>query len=72
MMNTPQITVFAHEGRSEVWYFMGKGRLDEAQKAIDEWSAKQPDNSELPSTKALLLAVKRRFSRRGGRNSDRP
>jgi serine/threonine protein kinase len=50
-----------HEGRSEVWYFMGKGRLDEAQKAMDEWSSKQPGHSELPSTKALLLAIKGNF-----------
>ena len=40
---------------------MGKGRLDEAQKAIDEWSAKQPDDIELPPTKALLLALKGDF-----------
>ena len=45
-------------GRSEVWYFMGKGRLEEAQKAMDEWSAKQPRNVELSPMKALLFAVK--------------
>jgi eukaryotic-like serine/threonine-protein kinase len=50
-----------HEGRSEVWYFMAKGRLDDAQKAMDEWSAKQPGNASLPPTKALLLAVKGDF-----------
>src|SRR5689334_8421441 len=27
--------------KQEVWYFMGKGRLDEAQKAFDDWSVKQ-------------------------------
>jgi TolB-like protein len=50
-----------HDGRSQVWYLMGKGRLDEAQKAMDEWSAKQPDISTLPPTKALLFAVKGDF-----------
>src|SRR5207237_1346547 len=48
-------------GRSEAWYFMGKGRFDEAQKAMDEWSAKQPDHTELPPTKALLFALKGDF-----------
>jgi tetratricopeptide (TPR) repeat protein len=49
------------DGRSQVWYLMGKGRLDEAQKAIQEWSAKSPDNIELPTTKALLFALKGDF-----------
>src|SRR5262249_28254194 len=49
------------DGRSQVWYSMGKGRLDEAQKAMDEWSAKQPDAIELPPSKALLFALKRDF-----------
>jgi tetratricopeptide (TPR) repeat protein len=48
-------------GRSEVWYFMGKGRLAEAQKAFDEWAAKQPNHTELTPTKALLLASKGDF-----------
>src|SRR5262249_53185518 len=48
-------------GRSEAWYLLGKGRLDEAQKAIDEWSAKQPEQTELPNTKALLFALKGDF-----------
>jgi len=50
-----------HEGRNEVWYFMGKGRFDEAQKAMDQWSAKQPDNISLTPTQALLFAVKGDF-----------
>jgi eukaryotic-like serine/threonine-protein kinase len=50
-----------HDGRVEVLYSMAKGRLDDAQKAIDEWAAKQPDNGELLVTKALLLAVKGDF-----------
>jgi TolB-like protein/predicted Ser/Thr protein kinase len=48
-------------GRSEVWYFMGKGQLEEAQKAIDQWSAKNPKHVELPPMKALLLARKGDF-----------
>ena len=50
-----------HEGRQEVWYSIAKGRLDEAQRAIDHWAAKQPDNPHLPPTKALLLAAKGDF-----------
>ena len=50
-----------HEGRSEVWYFIGKGRLYEAQKAFDEWSLNQPNHRELTPTKALLLASKGDF-----------
>jgi hypothetical protein len=50
-----------HDGRSAVWYFMGKGRLDEAQKSIDEWSAKQPGHPDLRPTKTLLLAAKGDF-----------
>jgi tetratricopeptide (TPR) repeat protein len=49
------------DGSSEVWYFAGKGRLDEAQKAMDEWSAKQPGNPALHPRKALLFAVKGDF-----------
>jgi TolB-like protein len=50
-----------HVGRSEVWYFMGKGRLQDAQKAMDEWSAKFPTHVELSPMKALLLALKGDF-----------
>jgi eukaryotic-like serine/threonine-protein kinase len=50
-----------HAGRSEAWYFMGKGRLGDAQKAIDEWSARQPDAVELPPMKAVFLASKGEF-----------
>ncbi len=45
----------------EAWYFMGTGRLDEAQEAIEEWSAKKPDDIVLPPKKALLLALKGDF-----------
>ena len=48
-------------GRMEALYFMSKGRLDEAQKAIDEWSRKQADHPELPPTQALLFAWKGDF-----------
>jgi predicted Zn-dependent protease len=40
---------------------MGKGRLDEAQKTIDKWSATTPDNIYLPPKKALLFALKGDF-----------
>jgi TolB-like protein len=44
--------------QSETWYFLGIGQLDEAQKAIEEWSAKRPDFYGLPNKRALLLALK--------------
>jgi tetratricopeptide (TPR) repeat protein len=50
-----------HEGRAEALYLMSKGRLDDAQKAIDAWAAKQPNVIELPPTHALLLAAKGDF-----------
>jgi TolB-like protein/tRNA A-37 threonylcarbamoyl transferase component Bud32 len=46
---------------SSAWYFLGKGRLEEAQRAIEERSAKKPDDIELPRQKALLLALKGDF-----------
>jgi serine/threonine-protein kinase len=50
-----------HDGRSQVWYLIGKGRLEEAQKAVDDWAARQPDSVELTPTRALLLASKGEF-----------
>ena len=50
-----------HDRRMEALYLMAKGRLDDAQKAIGDWSAKQPDNRDLPPTKALLLATQGDF-----------
>ena len=50
-----------HDDDMKALYFMGTGRLDEAQKAIDEWSAKRPDDIVLPPRKALLLALKGDF-----------
>jgi serine/threonine-protein kinase len=46
---------------SEARYAIGKGRLDEAQKALDNWATKQPNHPMLRPTKALLLAVKGDF-----------
>jgi hypothetical protein len=40
---------------------IGKGRLDDAHKAIDDWSAKQPDSVNLRPMKAVLLASKGDF-----------
>src|SRR5262249_27798010 len=51
-----------HDGRAEVWYLIGKGRLDDAQRAIDAWVAKYPDHLELPAMKAVLLASKGDFA----------
>jgi len=45
----------------EAWYLMGKGRFDEAEKAIEEWRAKKPDAPGLPAKSALLLALKGDF-----------
>jgi serine/threonine-protein kinase len=50
-----------HGGRLEVLYLMAKGRLDDAQKALDTWAAKEPNMLELPSTQLLLLAAKGEF-----------
>jgi eukaryotic-like serine/threonine-protein kinase len=51
-----------HDGQSEVWYSIGKGRLDDAQKALDAWAAKQPEHPELLPMKAVLLASKGDFA----------
>jgi tetratricopeptide (TPR) repeat protein len=50
-----------HVDEAEAWYLMGTGRLDEAQKSIEEWIAKRPDEIRLPNKKALLLALKGDF-----------
>jgi TolB-like protein len=44
-------------GRLQAWYFMGKGRLRDAQHAIDDWSRSQADDPDLPPTRALLFAM---------------
>ncbi len=50
-----------HQDRIAAMYFMSKGRFEEAQKAIDEWSARQANLTELPPTQALLFALKGDF-----------
>ena len=40
---------------------MAKGRLDDAQKAVEELSTKGPDNPFLPKTRAMLFALKGDF-----------
>lgn len=51
------------DGYMEVWYLMGKGRLEEAQKAIEELrgSANRTVDIALRPKKALLLALKGDF-----------
>ncbi len=50
-----------HADMMEAWYFMGLGRFNEAQKAIDEWSAKRPTDMELSPKKVVFLALKGDF-----------
>jgi TolB-like protein len=50
-----------HDLRMEAVYLIAKGRLDAAQKAVGDWSARQPDNSSVLATKALLLAAQGNF-----------
>ena len=50
-----------HDGRMETLYLIAKGRLDDAQKAVDDWSARQRGVIDLPPTTALLLAAKGEF-----------
>jgi len=48
-------------GRSEAWYLMGKGRLAEAEAAINQWPRAQGTAVEVPATTAVLLALKGDF-----------
>jgi tetratricopeptide (TPR) repeat protein len=48
-------------GRASPWYFLRKGNLEEAQKAIDEQLPGNPDNSALQMQQAVLLALKGDF-----------
>lgn len=52
-----------HDDYREVWYLMGKGRLEEAQNAIEEprRSANRTVDIALPPKKALLFALKGDF-----------
>ncbi len=48
-------------GQPGLWYLLRKGRLDEAQKAIDERLPRAPDDYELSMRQALLFALKGDF-----------
>ena len=45
----------------EAWYLMGKGRLDEAQKKLDELAAGRSDAIQVLSKRAVLTALKGDF-----------
>jgi serine/threonine protein kinase/TolB-like protein len=51
------------DGRTEAMYLMSRGRLDGAQKVLDDWAAKPDPLARvfLPPTKGLLLALKGDF-----------
>jgi eukaryotic-like serine/threonine-protein kinase len=49
------------DAKSEAWYFMGKGRLADAQKAIDQWPKTEGNSRQLPATQALLFALRGDF-----------
>jgi serine/threonine-protein kinase len=51
-----------HDGRIQVLYLIAKGRLDEAQKALEHSFLTPADRGSLPPTNALLLAAKGNFS----------
>ena len=46
---------------ADPWYLLRKGRLDDAQKAIEEIQAKSPIRQDLPDNKALLAALRGDF-----------
>ena len=52
---------FNSEAPTLLWYLMGKGRLDEAQKKLDEISLKYPDEPRVKYQQALLAALKGDF-----------
>jgi tetratricopeptide (TPR) repeat protein len=52
---------FPSDDAMKAWYFMGKGDLVEAQKAIDAGTAKNPDDIRWTQKKALLLALRGDF-----------
>jgi serine/threonine protein kinase/TolB-like protein len=49
---------FFGKSKPSAQYLLQKGRLDEAQKAIEELSAGEPDNRALPQYRAILFALK--------------
>ena len=48
-------------GEPDVWYYIGKGRLDEAESWLKQQLAKNPDGQWLRRQKAILLALKGDF-----------
>jgi DNA-binding winged helix-turn-helix (wHTH) protein/TolB-like protein len=52
---------FKGQAPTPVWYLMGKGRLDEAQKKIDELSVKYPNEPGVKYDQSLLAALKGNF-----------
>jgi TolB-like protein len=50
-----------HEGRIEFMSLLAKNRFDEAETAVDDWAAKQPNQSMVRVSQALLLAAKGDF-----------
>jgi len=48
-------------GKPDVWYFLGKNRLDEAQTQLEELLTKDPDSPWARSMKGILLALKGDF-----------
>jgi serine/threonine-protein kinase len=50
-----------HDGRLESLYLIAKGRFNEAQTAIDDWSTNPANQTQRLPTKALLLAARGNF-----------
>ena len=48
-------------GQPDVWYYIGKGQLDEAETQLKQALAKNPDGPWLRRQKAILLALKGNF-----------
>jgi serine/threonine-protein kinase len=46
------------EGEPSIWYLLGKGRLDDAQKVIEQKSEKAAKDLYLPSAKGVFFALK--------------
>ena len=44
-----------------LWYLIGKRRLDDAQKKIDELQKRNVDNAQIRSYRAILFALKGNF-----------
>lgn len=48
---------------TDPWYYLRKGQLDDAQKAIDERLAKTPDNHDLLMRQTVLMALRGDFAK---------